>query len=248
MTDDRFAKPANGGRGPRAAWARLSGAATGGSRRIALIGLTACLCLLTAGVALAVFSSPGSAKPGQLAGAGSSPGAAQSTPAQSAAAVPSHPATTPATTPPKVAADKVTGSILTWPPRLNRQMRHWKAGPGGATLAKVETQLGTAMQAAGVKLYVQMRVACGALASDTSRAQAGPPIPAHAMQRLYVKALAGTSHAAANCQAAISVHASGDETTEVQLDRALLSRTRLELAAMSRKLYRATAELRSLHG
>jgi hypothetical protein len=68
------------------------------------------------------------------------------------------------------------------------------------------------------------------------------------MQRLYVKALAGTSHAAANCQAAISVHASGDETTEVQLDRALLSRTRLELAAMSRKLYRATAELRSLHG
>jgi hypothetical protein len=146
-----------------------------------------------------------------------------------------------------VTAHKGSNSVLTWPPRLSRQILRWEAGPGGASLARVEAQLGTAMQTAGLKLYVTMKNACGALASNTRTAQAGPPIPDRAIQRSYGQALAGLYSAASDCQAAISIHATGDETTETRLDSALLSRARAEFALMSSHLYRATAQISSLH-
>jgi hypothetical protein len=105
--------------------------------------------------------------------------------------------------------------------------------------------MGTAMQSAGLKLYAQMKQACGQLASEVGTARVGPPIPDNAMQRLYAKALAGLSRAAANCHAAISVRPD-DESVEIHVNRPLLNRSRLEFAAASAKLYRATGEIESL--
>ena len=106
--------------------------------------------------------------------------------------------------------------------------------------------MGTAMQSAGLKMYVPMRQACVTLASDVSTARTGPPVPDGAIQQLYLRALAGLSRAAAHCQAAIRVEA-GEETVDAHVNQPLLTRTRLEMAAMSEKLYRSTAALRSLH-
>ena len=102
------------------------------------------------------------------------------------------------------------------------------------------------MQSAGLKQYAAMKVACAQLASDIGTARAEPPIPDSAMQRLYARALAGLSRAAAHCRSAISIHVD-DESTDVHLNRPLLNRSRVEFAAASTKLYRATGEIASLH-
>lgn len=207
-----------------------------------LIALAICLCVITAGISLAVFFSSGGSKAGQLAGAGTILPATQAPSAPPTAAITSGPAKSG----PKVTRDELAKSVLSWPPRLNHQILRWQAGPGGTALAGIETQMGTAMQAAGIKLYVAMKLACVKLTSGISAAQSGPPIPAHAMERLYARALAGLSHAAADCRAAISVRAVGDETVRTQLNKTLLRRTRLEFAALSKALYRATAAISSL--
>jgi hypothetical protein len=98
------------------------------------------------------------------------------------------------------------------------------------------------MQSAGLKMYVPMHEACATLASDVSTARTGPPVPDGAIQQLYLRALAGLSRAAAHCQAAIRVEV-GDETVDAHVNQALLTRTRLEFAATSERLYRATATL-----
>ena len=66
------------------------------------------------------------------------------------------------------------------------------------------------------------------------------------MQQLYAKALAGLSRAAADCHAAISIHVDGEDTA-VHVKGPLLDRSRVEFAAASTKLYRATGEIASLH-
>jgi hypothetical protein len=86
---------------------------------------------------------------------------------------------------------------------------------------------------------------CTTLASEVRAAQAGPPIPDAAMQRLYARALAGLSSAAAGCRQAISEDPEGDEELKIHLNHALLDQARLEFAAASKKLYRATAEISS---
>lgn len=223
--------------------APVPGAAGGGSRRMLLITLMVGLCVVAAGVSVAVFSSTGGGQAGHVAGAGSSPAATSARAAQPTA--PS--ASSRVTTRPEVTSDGLAKSVLRWPPRLKHQILRWEAGPGGKALAAVEEQMGTAMQAAGVKLYAPTRLACVQLASDISTAQAGPLIPDGAMQRLYAKALAGLSRAAADCRTAISVHAGGDESVGIHVNRALLNQSRVEFAAMSKKLYRATAKIRSVH-
>ena len=207
------------------------------------IAVVASLCVITAGIVVATFFSSGGGRASHLAGISGSHGPAPS-PAQASAPQPTATAN-PAGTAPKVATDKAAKHILTWPPRLNHQVRRWAAGAGGTALANVETEMGTAMQSAGLKLYLPMRQACLTLASDVSTARTGPPIPDGAIQQLYLRALAGLSRAAAHCQAAIRVEA-GDETLEAHVNQPLLTRTRLEMAAMSEKLYRSTAALGSL--
>jgi len=105
--------------------------------------------------------------------------------------------------------------------------------------------MGTAMQAAGMKLYASMRIACVSLASNVRSAQAGPPIPDKGTQRLYARALTGLSHAAADCQAAISVPRGGEESRP-QVKAGLLTRTRAEFAAVALKLNMTTGGLRSV--
>ena len=102
------------------------------------------------------------------------------------------------------------------------------------------------MQAAGVRLYATMTVACASLASDIGTAQAGPPIPYGAMQRLYGKALTVLSKAAADCRNAISEHPA-DESIAIHVNKVLMDQSRLEFAAASKKLYQATAQLQSVH-
>jgi hypothetical protein len=210
-------------------------------RRIVLIALAIGLCMVVAGVSIAVFSSPGSGHAGRAAGAVTSPvvtaPATQPTaPVASSRATPS----------PGVASDGHGKSVLRWPPGRTRQILRWDAGPGGKTLAAVGEQMGTAMQSAGLKLYAPMRLACIQLASDISTAQAGPPIPDAAMQQLYARALTGLSHAAADCRAAITMEGDGEDLS-AEVHGSLLTRSRAEFAAASAKLYRATGEVDSLH-
>ncbi|HCU92570.1 MAG TPA: hypothetical protein DHU96_07415 [Actinobacteria bacterium] len=214
----------------------------GGSRRMLLITLAVCLCMAAAGVSVAVSSSPSGSQAGHIAGAGTGPTATRTGATEPTAPV----ASSRVTTKPGVTSDGISTSVLRWPPQLKSQILRWKAGHGGAALATVVQQMGNAMQAAGVKLYAPMRLTCVSLASDISTAQAGPPIPDDGMQRLYAKALAGLSRAAADCRTAISVHVSGNESVETHVNEALLNRSRVEFAAMSKTLYRATGEIQSL--
>jgi hypothetical protein len=242
---------------PAAALARFPRLPRGDPRRFLLVALATVLCLVTAGLSLAVFFAPGSSRTGRLSSTGNgAPGSAgNSAPVNAGSSAPAAAGPSgrpsawprPAAAKPKTAAHPVTEDVLTWPAALGRQMTQWAAGPGGATLSRLETELGVAMQTAGLKLYVQMKQACGRLASDTSAARTGPPIPDHVIQGSYAQALAGLSRAASDCRTAISVRPGGDETTETRVNAPLLSRARLELAVTSKQLYRATSRLSSLH-
>jgi hypothetical protein len=214
------------------------------SRSAMLIAFAMCVSLVLAGVSLPACASPAPA--GQ---AGHVASASQGQPATRArSGQPSAAASSPVAIGSRDAGDGNTGSEPRWPPRLRHRILRWKTGPGGVALAAVEKQMGTAMQAAGVRLYPAMRLACVSLASDVRTAQAGPPIPDNALQRLYAAALAGLSSAATDCQTAITtVHTAGDESTGTQVNEGLLTRSRAELAAMSRKLYRATSTIWSVH-
>ena len=226
-------------------WVAAGGSrqAGGGSRRVLLVTLAACLCVAAAGVSVAVLSSPGG-QAGHISATNSTPTSNATSGAQTQPAAPT--ASSRGTTGPKVTSEGVITPPLGWPQRLNHQILHWKAGPGGTTLNAVEQHMGSAMQAAGVKLYSSMKQDCASLASDVGAAQAGPPIPYAAMQRLYANALTGLSSAAADCRSAISEHPS-DETVAVHVNNALLDQARLEFATMSKKLYRATAQIQSAH-
>jgi hypothetical protein len=106
-----------------------------------------------------------------------------------------------------------------WPNSLESQIQGWIAGSGGAAWSAVTAQLGNATQAAGVRLYPRLKQACVALGSSVQTAQAAPPIPYAAMQRLYAKVLAGLSGATADCRTAISIRLEGDEEMRIDLNK-----------------------------
>jgi hypothetical protein len=122
----------------------------------------------------------------------------------------------------------------------------WNAGAGGTALTAVSDQLGNATQAAGLRLYTAMRLACSKLATAVSAAKAGPSIPDASLQGWYARALATLTQAAAYCQAGISVHPYGDEDTVTHQNGAMLSRSASAFATGAGELYRATAEIRAL--
>jgi hypothetical protein len=234
------AKPSRARDTLRAGWARLGGTIRPGSHRMLLAVAVACLGVLVAGVSIAVFSQP--------SGGRAHPAAAASSPAPAAAGTARAKAPAPAGhagTGTKVTSDGTAKTALRWPPRLKHKIERWAKGRGGAALAAVTAQLGDSMQAANLKLYVQMRQSCVTLAANVAAARAAPPIPAAAMQRLYARTLTGIGHTAADCRGSITVRP-GDETTETHLNHPLLRRARAEFAAMSARLYRATAEIRTL--
>jgi len=224
----------------RAGWARLGGMTRPGSHRMLLAATVACLGVLVAGVSIAVFSQP-SGSQARHAAAASSPAPAATGAGQPKAAAPGHHASTGT----KVTSDGVASTALRWPPRLTHSIERWAKGRGGAALAAVTAQLGDSMQAANLKLYAQMRQSCASLSGSVAAARAAPSIPAAAMQHLYAKTLAGIDRTAADCRGAITIKP-GDETTETQLNHPLLDRARAGFAQVSARLYRATAEIRTL--
>jgi hypothetical protein len=224
--------PAAEQRGGRPRWVLIAGAIAG-------------VCTITAGIAIAVFSlSGGPAHPSVVGG----PLALRTAiPAPSGhATTGGHAMTSQSvpTMPPGVASDGIAKTALRFPKRLTRQVARWEAGPGGKSLAGVTAQMGYALQAAGGGLYPLMKQACASLASDIQTAQAGPPIPDAAMQQVYGRALTTLSQAAANCRSAISLSPVNGESLETHVHEALLEQSRTEMAAGSKTLYKATAEVR----
>jgi hypothetical protein len=118
----------------------------------------------------------------------------------------------------------------------------WQAGPGGKDLAAVTRLFGDALQAGGVRQYVQMRSACVQLTDSVSTAEAGPQIPVAAMQMLYGKALAELAKGASDCQAAITVN-SGNEELGTKVNATMRQQAASELAAGAEDIFRSTAEI-----
>jgi hypothetical protein len=88
-----------------------------------------------------------------------------------------------------------------------------------------------------------MKNACGQLVGGVAAAQAGPPIPVHAMQNLYAKALVDLAKGATDCRAAISITPDGDETVKTDVNATILHQSTSELAAGTDGIFRATAEI-----
>jgi len=128
-------------------------------------------------------------------------------------------------------------------PKLAVALRRWNAGRGGVMLAQVSADLGDALQAAGSKLFVQMRPACSSLAAAVSAAKSAPPMPSATLQKLYVKALVTLEPAAADCLDGISEHAYGDDGVETHESPTTMNRSVSELTAGSKDLYLATLKL-----
>jgi hypothetical protein len=226
----------------QAGWARLRQATGNRSGRIRLAAAAVGVCAIITGVSMAAFSSPAE-RAGQASGGGANSGpstaTAQTTPPQA-------PVSSRGTTGPGLTRAGIAKTALQVPPGRQHQMVVWKKGPGGAAWSAVTTQLGEAMQAGGVRLYPLMRLSCMNLGSSVKTAQAAPPIPDRAMRLLYASVLAGLSSAAADCGSAISIHPDGDEGLRININKALLSRSLAEFAADSKKLYTATAAIRTL--
>jgi hypothetical protein len=244
MADDmpQRSKSPEGNDEQQASSAQARGPSDGSPRRMVMVTLAAALCVLVAGIGVAVFWSPRSNHPGHIASISSSPSSAGTRVAQPTAPT----ASGRGVSGPEVTSDGIAKTAVQAPPRLKHQILRWKAGPGGAALSSVTLQLGTAMQAAGARLYAPTKQACQNLASTINTAQAAPTIPYGVMQRLYARALTGLSTAAADCRNAISQRPDGDESLAVHVNMVLLNQAMAALAAKSRQLYMATAEIRAL--
>jgi len=197
---------------------------------------------MAAGVSLAAFSSPSSpgSQAGNRAGGAGTASASAARPPQSA-----PPAASPVTGP-AITSAGIAKTALKYPPALKAEVLRWRVGRGGAAWSAVTAQLGTVTQAAGARLYPDLRLDCRSLASSVRAAQAGPAIPDQVMQRLYAGVLAGLSGVAADCSAAISVRPDGDEGQQITVDKAVLNRALGQFSAESKQLYTATAEIRTL--
>jgi hypothetical protein len=138
------------------------------------------------------------------------------------------------------------GGALTPPTSMQSHVVSWQSGVGGHDLTTVSARLGAALQAGGIKQYTSMKSACAKLASSVTAAQAGPQIPDAAMQSLYTKALSELAKGAADCQTAISIKATGDETTQANVNMSTLRQATTELSAGATDIFRATAEIEIL--
>ena len=117
----------------------------------------------------------------------------------------------------------------------------WNAGQGGATLAAIQTNLGTALMAHSVAQFAQMRQECRSLALDVKAASTQPPIPDAATQYLYKKAQASLAAGAAKCQAGIK----GKGGTSIHANRKLLNAAMSELSVGNQELSSATQKIKA---
>ena len=122
----------------------------------------------------------------------------------------------------------------------------WNAHRGGVMLTVMSSQLGNATQAAGLKLFAQMRQACSKLATAVAAAKAGPSIPDPVLQRQYTEALSTLAKATAYCERGISARPYGDEDIKTHENVAMVNKSLAAFAAGAKKLYRATAQIKAL--
>ena len=126
------------------------------------------------------------------------------------------------------------------------QVAAWNAGPGGATLATITSNLGTVLMAHDAGQFVTMKRDCVSLAADVKAAGAQSAIPDPAMQNLYTKALAAIAAGASDCQQAVSSRQEGDEDLIPQTNSSLLVTAMSQFNTGTRDLYIATAGLKDL--
>ncbi len=204
-----------------------------------LVATAVGLCTIVTGASLAALSSPGG-QAGRLAAVGGSTGTGAGRSSQPTPPVPSS------STGPNVTTAGIAKTAMQYPPKLKDQILQWAEGSGGAAWSAVTAQLGSVTQAAGARLYSQLRLECATLASSVQAARSAPAIPDEAMQRLYAETLARLSGTAANCRNAISLRPEGDEGQGISVNKGLLSVSLAQFPAESKELYAATAEIRTL--
>ena len=143
---------------------------------------------------------------------------------------------------PSAALVAESGGALSLPANMQSRVISWQSGPGGTRLAAVTRLFGDALQAGGIRQYVEMKYFCTQLAHSVSTAEAGPQIPVAAMQTAYGQALAELAKGAWDCQAAISVRSDGEDQQAAVTAR-LFGQSKSELAAGARDIFRSTAEI-----
>jgi hypothetical protein len=209
---------------------------------IAVVGLSAGLIMYAVGGTHQAASASSSSSSSSSGSAGAAVGAAASS------AGTASKGGTSATKGKVISAAKLAqkGGALTPPTNNQSHVVSWQSGVGGRDLTAVSARLGAALQAGGIKQYTPMKAACTQLARSVTAAQAGPQIPDTAMQSLYTKALSDLTKGAADCQTAISIKATGDETTQANVDMPSLRQATAELSAGATDIFRATAEIEIL--
>jgi hypothetical protein len=124
------------------------------------------------------------------------------------------------------------------------QVKSWNAGKAGAALAQVTEDSGSVLMASGSGRYPEALQACTALAGAVKAAEALPPIPDAAMQKLYVKSLDDFKSGATDCMAAITQHPEGLEDVVTDVSHAELNMAISLFDVGTRDLYNATEFLR----
>ncbi|HEY1624413.1 MAG TPA: hypothetical protein VGG16_11500 [Streptosporangiaceae bacterium] len=136
------------------------------------------------------------------------------------------------------------GSSAIIPPgSAKTTVESWNKGHGGTNLSAISGQIGAVTQAIGLRQYVAAKASCKVLAGEVRTAQAGPPIPYQAMQKLYKVALSDLAAGAADCQAAISQKDQGDEYIQTSVSKAKMAAATADLKTGAKDLYRSTAAI-----
>jgi hypothetical protein len=124
------------------------------------------------------------------------------------------------------------------------QVKSWNAGKAGAALAQVTEDSGSVLMAYGSGEYPETLQACTALAGAVQKAEALPPIPDVAMQKLYVKSLDDFKSGITGCEAAITQHPEGVEDDVTDVNHAEMNTAISQFSVGTKDLYIATEALR----
>ena len=123
-------------------------------------------------------------------------------------------------------------------------VKSWNLGKGGAALVRVTEDSGNVLMAYGSGEYAETLQACTALAEAVKNAEALPPIPDAAMQKLYVRSLDNFKSGITDCEAAITQHPKGVENVITDVNHAELNKALSLFSVGTKDLYIATESLR----
>jgi hypothetical protein len=206
------------------------------------------LAVLLAGISVAVFlvsagppSQKGPLTAASIAGATAKPASGDRESAARASAAPGS-------QPGAAAIGDTPVAAVTGPkplaPTDPATVKSWNAGRGGAALARVTAYSGNVLMAYGSGLYPQTLQACAELAGAVKQAQALPPIPSSAMQKMYVRSLDAFKNGVAECEAAITQHPEGVEDTVTNVNHTKMNKAIAQFSIGTKDLYIATEFLR----